>query len=83
MKTVRDLRQEVLRRVGSEEGHTDFCSLSPEHARFWDKLHQLGWLRRKRDPEDCFDVDGTATLTDEEWNKLLSEFESIAVVAAA
>lgn len=77
--TVWDMKREVLVRANVELPH-QFCHLSADHNRFWNKLNMLG-LRNLTTPENRQNipqnVDETVELTDDEYTALLVEFDVI------
>jgi hypothetical protein len=77
--TVKDLKKEVLIKAGVKTPD-QFWRLSAQHAKFWQKLNKLG-LKNLKTLQDRMnvpaDVDATVELDDQEYNRLLSEFERI------
>ncbi|MFZ6015087.1 MAG: hypothetical protein ACOYUZ_01900 [Patescibacteria group bacterium] len=79
MFNVRLLKDYVLRASGVVD-HFEFCKLSDEHAAYWYKLNALArpTINKARDVGDFPpDVDAATILTQEEWDALVQEFDSI------
>jgi len=77
--TVKDLKKEAM--IKAEVNTPDqFLCLSAQHTKFWQKLNKLG-LRNLKTLQDRMnvpaDIDATVELDDQEYNRLLSEFERI------
>lgn len=72
-KTVRQLKDQVLRELHCETHFNLNMSNDPRHGEFWEKLNKLGWQRKTQEPEQCADVDATAFISDEEYEALLVE----------
>ena len=86
MRTVRDFKNFVLAQVGAEDGRNFMRGqwklrqrnpLGSELKRtiFWDRLNRLGWQRMTIKWGEG-DIDATALLTDDEWQKLETELHA-------
>jgi hypothetical protein len=77
MTTLKEFREYVLR--VSEMSYGDFCSRSPKHQAFCQKLNMIGSRNIKDYPEDNFppDIDATVILTPQEEESLRGEFYSL------
>ena len=73
--TVRDFKNMVLQRAGVED---DFSGNSLKRMEFWQKLNRMGGRRiRELPPEQVPDIDATVVLSDQEWNELERELNSL------
>jgi len=76
--TVRELKDQVRLESGWRVGsRLEFSRISRAHAAFWEKLHELGWIRKSKELEKGGDADATAQLTDAEYEELMKEFHKI------
>ena len=74
------MTQKTVRQVKTEFQHyvqVDHDKYSDLQRNFWHKLNQLGWNKRTKEPEECQDVDATAFLTDEEYQRLAAEYTAL------
>lgn len=76
-KTVRELKNHVLRDLRCEDHFELTMRNDPRPSVFWDKLNDLGWQRKTQQAEQCGDVDATAFVSDEEYEALLAEAHAL------
>jgi len=76
-KTVRDLKNQILREAGCKTHFEWTQSRDESRMRFWDRLNKLGWEKRSKEPEQCGDIDATANLSDDEYEVLLDQARSL------